>query len=95
MATVKIHQCDTPCVKPTIIKYIFVSAIAGDRVPGIEISDPDCPVTWDDLPQEARRWARTQGYGGDEGELLYVLTPGQDVPDGHPSLAIEMDLVRQ
>ncbi len=63
----------------------LVSANAGDTVPGIEISDPDSPITWESLPAAAQQWATEQGYGDDDSELLYVLKSDDEVPGGFPS----------
>jgi len=64
----------------------LVSAYAGDRIPGIEISDPTSRVSWDDLDDETQEWAWSLGYGPDNpDELLYILPPGVEVQPGFPS----------
>ena len=69
--------------------YTLVSAVSGDQVPGVEISDPACPVQWERLPADAQAWAQEQGYGRDDDELLYVLEGSENV-ESHPSLRVTM-----
>lgn len=78
-----------PVEEPAMTSITLVSATQGDIVPGVEISDPDSPIEWADLDDAARQWAEQQGYGDDDSELLYVLTEGQEPPDGFPTLTIE------
>lgn len=68
------------------MKITLVSAAPGDAVPGVELSDPDCPITWPELPKPAQKWASSQGYGPDNpDELLYVLSQEDSVPSGFKS----------
>lgn len=62
--------------------YTLVSATQGEIVPGVEISDPDAPLGWWDLPADAQEWATAQGYGEDDAELLYILGAEDDAPEG-------------
>lgn len=68
----------------------LVSATQGDTVPGVEISDPDCPIDWHNLPADAKAWAEAQGYGADDTELLYVLDAGHGAPEGFPTRTIRL-----
>ncbi|MFE4832933.1 hypothetical protein [Streptomyces sp. NPDC056672] len=68
--------------------WVLISASPGDCVPGTEISAPDSPLDWDDLPADARAWATAQGYGNTDGELLYVLSEDDAVPDGYASFHV-------
>ncbi len=67
--------------------YILISALAGDRVPGVEISSPESPVEWADLPRSAQSWAVELGYGS-EGELLYVADESAAIPLGFEWIAV-------
>lgn len=60
-----------------ITRRFLVSARQGDQAPGVEISDPACPIGWGDLDGAAKRWAAEGGYGSDASELLYVVTDNQ------------------
>lgn len=66
--------------------YTLVSAVAGDQMPegAFEISDPACPLSWEDLPADAKKWAESNGYGRDADELLYVV-PGHAQVEGWPT----------
>lgn len=68
----------------TLTTYILVSALSGDAVPGIEVSDPECPVDITAHPA-ALAWARAQGWGIDDDELVYVVDPRVDDVDAVPS----------
>lgn len=73
--------------------YVLVSAITGIYAGGVghELADPDCPITWQDLPEDARRWARDQGYGPDNpDEVIYVCDPDDvdEVPDDLPTYRV-------
>lgn len=72
---------ETPMPTPITL----ISATQGDQVPGTEISDPECPIEWGDLPADAQQWAEAQGYGEDESELLYVVPPEDEAPEGYPT----------
>lgn len=71
--------------------YILVSALVGDRVDGIEVSDPKCPIDLRDHP-DAMAWAEGQGYGPDNpDELVYVQRADEaDVPAGFESYRLEV-----
>ncbi|MFJ7418008.1 hypothetical protein ACIQXD_05265 [Streptomyces uncialis] len=72
-------------------KWVLVSAVPGDDVPGTEISDPDSPLDFADLPAEAQEWAAAQGYGPDSpDELLYVLDEDDTVPAGFASHTVTL-----
>lgn len=72
--------------------WTLVSALAGDRVPGVEVSDPECPIDIHDYP-EAVEWAEAQGWGNDPNELVYVIPDdGTEVPTGYPTYRIEPDI---
>lgn len=73
--------------------YVLVSAITGIYAGGVgyELADPDCPITWQDLPEDARRWARDQGYGPDNpDEVIYLVDPDDvdEVPDDLPTYRV-------
>ncbi|HEU4673175.1 MAG TPA: hypothetical protein VFS32_09775 [Candidatus Limnocylindrales bacterium] len=79
--------------KPDMNTYVLVSAITGIYAGGVghELADPDCPITWQDLPEDARRWARDQGYGPDNpDEVIYVVDPDDvdEVPDDLPTYRV-------
>lgn len=76
------------------ITYTLISAVQGDRMPegAVEISDPDCHISWGDLPKDAQAWASSQGYG-DDGELLYVVR-GQPTLEGWTTYAVDVPAVR-
>lgn len=67
--------------------YLLVSATTSDRTPGVEVSDPECPINIEDHPA-ALAWAQEQGWGNDPDELIYVVAAGSDeadeIPDGLP-----------
>lgn len=77
----------------TTTTYTLVSALVGDWVPSAaaEISSPESPITWEDLPAPAREWATAHGYGADEAELLYVIPGRQDLPVGFATLVVEVE----
>lgn len=79
--------------EPDMNTYVLVSAITGIYAGGVghELADPDCPITWQDLPEDARRWARDQGYGPDNpDEVIYVVDPDDvdEVPDDLPTYRV-------
>ena len=69
--------------------YTLISATVGDHLelPGVEISDPDCPISYDDLSDDDAQWAEYNGYGADETELLYVVE-GETTWPGWPTRTI-------
>lgn len=71
-------------------QFTLVSAATGDRVPGVEISDPESPISWEHLPPDAQGWAEAQGYGSDDAELLYVLRDGEQAPAGSVSYQVSL-----
>lgn len=75
----------------TTATYTLVSALPGDLVPGVEASDPDCPISLVDHPEGAA-WAEFHGWGEDLDELIYVLTPWQAAPAGFPTTHITVQL---
>lgn len=89
--TARIAPLEAPMTAP----YTLISANTGDLVPGVELSDPDCPLAWDDLPEDAQEWAEAQGYDGeDDSELLYVLMDDDEdegVPAGFPAYRVAPD----
>lgn len=79
---------------PDLTIYTLVSAHPGDRVPGHELADPDCPEVPDLLEQdEVTAFFAAQGYGPDEpDELMYLVTEDQtaEIPDGFPALTVRI-----
>lgn len=70
----------------------LVSALQGDKVPGIELSDPDCP----EIPglmesKRVKEFFEENSYGTDPDELMYLVLDKGDhdaIPDGFPTLDI-------
>lgn len=60
----------------TLILVAPGEAVYKDAVP---IDEPDCPLTWDQIPDDAQAWAREHGYT--DGQVMYVL-PGVLNPGG-------------
>lgn len=71
----------------------LISAAPGDRVPGHELTDPDCPAIpgLNDRP-EIRAFLAEHGYGPDEpDELMYlVLDDDAEIPSGLPTLHVQL-----
>lgn len=72
----------------------LISAAPGDRVPGHELADPECPQVPGLLERsDVTRWLASVGYGPDsDDELVYLLTeqdPGS-VPPGFPHLTVTL-----
>jgi hypothetical protein len=84
-----VHQYDHP-TKEHPMEITLISALPGDRVPGHELADPDCP----DIPglterPEVQAFFDANRYGTDDDELMYLVTdPDAEVPAGHPALAL-------
>jgi prevent-host-death family protein len=73
----------------TMRTITLISATSGDHVTGVELGDPASRVEFHELPKAAQDWAREQGYGTDESELVYVLDDGEAVPAGFPVFVVE------
>lgn len=70
--------------------YILISATSSDRVPGVEVGDPDCPIDIHNYP-EAVAWAEAQGWG-DPDEMIFVVKEGEeDIPAGFPTYYLEVE----
>lgn len=72
----------------------LVSAAYGDRVPGHELADPDCPPVPGLLDQsDVKAWLDEIGYGPDSvDELIYLVTeddPGM-IPAGFEHITVEV-----
>lgn len=76
--------------EPAMHTVTLVSAVVGDRVDGIEVSDPECPINLPDYP-DAVDWATRQGWAGDDNELVYVLAEDAEVPAGFPVYRLEVE----
>lgn len=75
---------------PTPRVVILISAMSGDSVPGVEVSDPECPIDIRDYP-EAMTWASAQGWNyEDSDELVYVADADDGIPGGFPTLRLEI-----
>lgn len=79
-----------PVTGPRPRQVTLVCAVQGDQVPGVEISAPDSPIEWADLPADARAWAEAQGYGKDDAELLYVLSDDDSAPAGYSTFTANL-----
>jgi len=79
---------------PDLTAVTLVSANPGDRVPGHELGDPDCP----DVPgltdnHEVQAFFTEHGYGPDQPDELMYLVPQDnvdDIPDGFPTLTVHI-----
>ncbi|MGW8702374.1 hypothetical protein ACWGOK_36540 [Streptomyces eurythermus] len=72
----------------------LVSATFGDRIPGRELADPDCPQFPGLLNRpDVKAWLNKIGYGPDnEDELVYLVTaddPGV-LPPGFEYITVEI-----
>ena len=69
--------------------YVLISAMTGDHVHGVEVSDPDCPIDIQQYP-DALDWATRQGWGPDASDELIYVQPAEDrdVPDGFASYLV-------
>lgn len=78
----------------TTKRYTLISAATNNRtpgVPGVKVSDPDCPINIHDHPG-AVAWAEAQGWGLDDpDELVYVLDDEEEAPAGFPLYRIEVE----
>ena len=70
------HDSQTDETEEPVTTYMLISAVPGDRVPGTEVSAPDCPIDIHDYP-DAVAWARSHGWGDDLDELVYVADPSE------------------
>jgi hypothetical protein len=71
----------------------LVSARAGDIVPGVEISDPDCPEIPGLLDRpDVREFMKENNYGlGDPDELVYLIRDEDtELPPGLPALRVDL-----
>lgn len=64
--------------------HVLISALQHDRVPGVEVSTPECPIDIHDYP-EAVAWAQAQGWGPDPAELIYVADADAQISPGYPT----------
>ena len=73
----------------------LVSAQTGDRIPGHELADPDCPSIPGLLDRpDVQEFMDANGYGPDDpDELMYLITEDEDIPDGYPTLTIRLPKV--
>jgi hypothetical protein len=78
--------------KSTMRTVALVSAAPGDRVPGRELGDPECP----EIPglmdrPEVKSFFTEHDYDADhDDELMYLVTAGEIdmIPDGFPCLIV-------
>ncbi|MFF2852713.1 hypothetical protein ACFVT5_41430 [Streptomyces sp. NPDC058001] len=72
----------------------LVSAESGDRMPGHELADPDCPEIPGLLDRpDVEAFMEENGYGPDNpDELMYLVTEDDldSIPDGFPTLTIRL-----
>lgn len=79
--------------------YTLISAVQTVRVADldvVEISGPDSPIDYRDLPADAKAWAKEQGYDLPDGdttdnpELLYVVSGEHEIA-GFPTRTIHVE----
>lgn len=74
--------------------YTFVAVNESKRVPmGVKLGDPKCPISLDDAPVHARKWALKHGFGK-VNSSIYVISEMVIPPSGIPFMHcfdIELD----
>jgi hypothetical protein len=84
---------EDPAGDDSITTVTLISALAGDRVPGTELADPECPQFpgLEDRP-EVKAFFAENNYGSDEpDELMYLVTDmDQEIPAGFPTLTVRL-----
>lgn len=73
----------------------LISARAGDRVPGHELADPECPEVPGLLDRpDVTEWLARQGYSPEDPDELVYLTLGEaeevEIPEGFPVLILRV-----
>jgi hypothetical protein len=86
--TVTIERASSEAAATTTV--VLISANPGDRVPGHELGDPDCPdvVGLTEHPAVVEFFTAHQYDADHDDQLMYLVTDDTEIPAGFPALSV-------